>query len=121
MASSESALVAQVPALEPPPGVTPDFNTLYSGLQPLFIAIISLYLMISTFVVGARLVAKGLDARLIQVEDCLLYICLYKCLANSLIDIVFLAWVSSAFCLLNGYRLWLTMASWVSRDGVGSI
>ena len=70
MASTDSASLAQVPALPPPPGVEPDFKTLYSGLQPLFIAIISIYVVFSTFVVGARLVAKGLNARLLQAEDC---------------------------------------------------
>lgn len=70
MASPEYALYAQTPALKPPPGVVPDFNTLYSGLQPSFITITSLYLMIATFVVGARMLVKGLEARLLQIEDC---------------------------------------------------
>lgn len=70
MAFPDSLPLTEVPALDPPPGVTPDFSKLYSGLQPLFIAIVSLYLISSTLVVGARLATKRLVIRLIQIEDC---------------------------------------------------
>lgn len=70
MSSADIALLAQTPALKPPPGVLPNFNTLYIDLQPLFIVIVSLYISLATFVVGARLIANLLDARLLQLEDC---------------------------------------------------
>ena len=62
--------LAQTPALEPPPGITPDFDTLYRDLQPLFIAVNSLYIVLATLVVGARLLVKAVHMRLLQIEDC---------------------------------------------------
>lgn len=70
MASVNKTQLALIPALEPPAGTVPDFSPSYFGLQPLSIAILSLCLIVTTLVVGARLVAKCFGVKAIQVEDC---------------------------------------------------
>lgn len=72
MASPNKTQLALIPALEPPVGTTPDFSPSYSGLQPVFIAILSLCLIVTTLIIGARLVAKRFGVKAIQVEDCTL-------------------------------------------------
>lgn len=67
--ASTSTLLIHKSAMEPPPGITADFETRFLGLQPLYIVLIPLYLAIATVIAWARLLAKGLD-RKIQIEDC---------------------------------------------------
>lgn len=75
MAQSNLEQMAMLPALEPPPGVTSDFTTRYTGLQPVFIAVVSVWLLLITAVVAARVIAKGLGMRLMQMEDCWYLLC----------------------------------------------
>lgn len=69
-ANLSPAQLAVLPALKPPVGLTPDFTTEYIDLQPTFLAFASIWLVLTTIVVAARLVAKGFVSRSIQVEDC---------------------------------------------------
>ena len=64
------AQLAILPALKPPVGVTPDFATEYIDLQPTFLAFGSIWLVLTTIIVAARLVAKAFVSKTIQVEDC---------------------------------------------------
>ena len=66
MASS----TAEQPALPPPPGMTPDFDGRYIGLQPTIVGILSLCLVLSTLTLAARLVVKRFVLKAVRVEDC---------------------------------------------------
>ena len=62
-------LLAETPALTPPPGVHSDFDS-PSALKPIFIAALSLMLFLTFLAVGARLVVKIYITKSMQLEDC---------------------------------------------------
>ena len=61
---------ANTPALEPPPGVSPNFINPYS-LRPFQIATTSICLTTATLVVAARFVAKFATSKRLQLEECM--------------------------------------------------
>lgn len=60
---------ANTPALEPPPGVTPNFINPYS-LRPFQVATASICLTTATLVVAARFFAKFATSKRLQLEEC---------------------------------------------------
>ena len=68
MAANDS-LLDQTPALQPPPGVVPNFSSSYVDLQPIWLILLSVTIALTTFIIGARLLAKYHDSRLLQLED----------------------------------------------------
>lgn len=70
------AQLAKLPALAAPQGSTPNFTPLYTGLQSASFAIVSVWLVLVTIIVAARMMVKDFASRLIQVEDfCITYNC----------------------------------------------
>ena len=63
------SLLAETPALPPPPGMRSNFDS-SSALKPLFIAALTLMLFLVSLAVGARLVVKILITKSMQLEDC---------------------------------------------------
>ena len=70
MAMPSPAETSPIPALAPPEGLKSDFSTLYTGLQPISIAIPSLCILLSTSILAARLAAKVWATKRLNVEDC---------------------------------------------------
>ena len=65
-----SSTLANTPALEPPPGVSPNFTNPYS-LKPFQVATASICLTTATLVVAARFVAKFATSKRLQLEECM--------------------------------------------------
>lgn len=62
-------LLAETPALKPPPGVSSNLVN-PSSLRPVFIAAVTLELFLTSLAVGARVVIKILIHKSMQLEDC---------------------------------------------------
>lgn len=62
-------LLAEEPALPPPPGMHSNFVN-PSSLERLFVAALALMLFLVSVAVGARLVAKIYIMKSMQLEDC---------------------------------------------------
>lgn len=71
MADFRSSTLANTPALEPPPGVAPDFTNPYS-LRPYQLATTCICLTTATLVVAARFIAKVATSKRLQLEECML-------------------------------------------------
>ena len=69
MKAVSKAEVAVTPALEPPPGVIPDF-TGHRGLQTTWIVIMSVAIVLVTLVFLARIITKAVGKERLQIEDC---------------------------------------------------
>lgn len=63
------SLLAEEPALPPPPGVHSNFGS-SSSLRPLFIAALTLMLFLTSLAVVARLVVKIYIIKSMRLEDC---------------------------------------------------
>lgn len=63
------SLLAEVPALLPPPGMRSNFDS-PAALTPVFIAALTLMLFLVSLAVGARLVVKIHITKSMQLEDC---------------------------------------------------
>ena len=63
------SLLAEEPALPPPPGMHSNFDN-SSALKPIFIAALSLMVFLTFLAVGARLVVKIYIIKSMQLEDC---------------------------------------------------
>lgn len=62
-------LLAEEPALPPPPGIQSNFAN-PSAMEPLFIFALTLMLFIVSLAVGARLLVKLYIIKSMQLEDC---------------------------------------------------
>lgn len=61
--------LAKTPALEPPPGVSPNFTDPYS-LRPFQVATASICVVTATLAIAARFVTKVATSRRLQLEEC---------------------------------------------------
>ena len=61
--------LVKTPALEPPPGVSPNFTDLYS-LRPFQVATASICVITATLIIAARLVTKAATSKRLQLEEC---------------------------------------------------
>ena len=61
--------LANTPALEPPPGVSPNFTNPYS-LRDIQVATASICVTIATLVIAARFVTKVATSKRVQLEEC---------------------------------------------------
>ena len=67
-------VLSELPAVPPPPGVTPDFDPHLAALQPIAIAIAAVFLVLTTSTLAARMAAKRLVLHVVQIEDCKLLV-----------------------------------------------
>lgn len=71
---SYPSVFASIPALTPPPGVTSNFDN-PKTLKSSFVAVNASFLSLMVFVVAIRIYSRGVIARVLGWDDCMLLFC----------------------------------------------